>query len=91
MELIDSNSTVIPLSTSESDLLLVFVQNPQIPMSRDRLLAMTKGRNSAAFDRSIDSHISRLRRKLGDSAKAPEIIKTAWGAGYQFTCAVDLI
>ena len=52
---------------------------------------MTKGRNSAAFDRSIDSHISRLRRKLGDSAKAPEIIKTAWGAGYQFTCAVDLI
>ncbi|WP_269620367.1 response regulator transcription factor [Zhongshania sp. BJYM1] len=91
MELLDCDSTVIPLSSSEADLLLVFVQNPQIPMSRDRLLAMTKGRNSAAFDRSIDSHISRLRRKLGDNAKAPEIIKTAWGAGYQFTCAVDLI
>jgi two-component system OmpR family response regulator len=91
MELLDNDSTVIPLSTSETDLLLVFVQNPQIPLSRDRLLALTKGRNSAAFDRSIDSHISRLRRKLGDNAKSPEIIKTAWGAGYLFTCAVDQI
>ncbi|USA43982.1 response regulator transcription factor [Spongiibacter taiwanensis] len=91
MELIDADFTVIPLSSSECDLLLAFVQNPQIPLSRDRLLGLTKGRNSTAFDRSVDSHVSRLRRKLRDNAKHPEIIKTAWGAGYLFTYAVEVV
>lgn len=89
MELIDDDDTVTPLSSSETELLLAFVQNPQMPLSRDRLLSLTKGRNSTAFDRSIDSHISRLRRKLGDDAKQPELIKTAWGSGYIFSCPVE--
>ncbi|MDX1490711.1 MAG: response regulator transcription factor [Pseudohongiellaceae bacterium] len=91
MELVDGDATVIPLSSSESELLLAFVQNPQIPLSRDRLLDMTKGRNSAPFDRSVDSHISRLRRKLRDDAKNPEIIKTSWGKGYVFTYTVESV
>ena len=89
MELVDGSAAVTPLSSSESELLLAFVQNPQISLSRDRLLDMTKGRNSAPFDRSVDSHISRLRRKLGDDAKNPEIIKTSWGKGYVFTYPVE--
>ena len=89
MELVDPESVVVPLSSSESELLMAFVQNPQVPMSRDRLLDLTKGRSSAPFDRSIDSHISRLRRKLRDDAKQPEIIKTAWGKGYIFTFSVE--
>jgi len=89
MELYTADSTVIPLSTSETELLLAFVLNPQIPLSRDRLLDLTKGRGCAPFDRSIDSHVSRLRRKLGDNAKKPEIIKTAWGTGYIFTYPVE--
>jgi two-component system OmpR family response regulator len=91
MELVDGAATVIALSSSESELLLAFVQNPQIPLSRDRLLDMTKGRNSAPFDRSVDSHISRLRRKLRDDAKHPEIIKTSWGKGYVFTYPVESV
>jgi len=89
MELFNADATAIPLSTSETELLLAFVQNPQVPLSRDRLLDLTKGRESFPFDRSIDSHISRLRRKLGDDAKKPEIIKTAWGTGYIFTYPVE--
>lgn len=89
MELCDANANVVSLSSSETELLLAFVQHPQVPLSRDRLLDLTKGRNSVPFDRSIDTHISRLRRKLGDDAKKPEIIKTAWGTGYLFTCAVE--
>lgn len=89
MELFDTDATAIPLSTSETELLLAFVQNPQVPLSRDRLLDLTKGRESFPFDRSIDSHVSRLRRKLGDDAKKPEIIKTAWGTGYIFTYPVE--
>ncbi|NVJ60975.1 MAG: response regulator [Gammaproteobacteria bacterium] len=90
MELIDSDSTLTTLSSSENDILLAFVRNPKIPLSRDRLLSLTKGRNSNAFDRSIDSHISRLRRKLKDDAKNPETIKTAWGSGYIFTHNVEI-
>ncbi|MBC3765508.1 response regulator [Neptunicella marina] len=90
MELIDQELTVTVLSSSENDILLALVQNPMIPLSRDRLLSLTKGRNSSAFDRSIDSHISRLRRKLKDDAKSPEIIRTAWGAGYIFSHNVDV-
>lgn len=89
MELLDPERTIVPLSSSETELLLAFVQHPQEPLSRDRLLDLTKGRESFPFDRSIDSHVSRLRRKLGDDAKHPEIIKTAWGTGYIFTLAVE--
>lgn len=88
MELHDAEGRVTSLSSSENDLLLAFVQNPRIPLSRDRLLDLTKGRSSAPFDRSIDSHVSRLRRKLGDDGKDPRIIKTAWGTGYVFTLPV---
>lgn len=90
MEIYDEQSTAIPLSSSETALLLAFVQHPGMPLSRDRLLDLTKGRNSSPFDRSIDIHVSRLRRKLGDDGKHPEIIKTAWGTGYIFTCPVEM-
>lgn len=89
MEIRDQDGSTIPLSSSETELLLAFVQNPRIPLSRDRLLDLTKGRHSAPFDRSIDSHVSRLRRKLGDNGKDPQVIKTAWGTGYIFTCPVE--
>lgn len=90
MELYDSKDHAVPLSSSENDLLLAFLQNACIPLSRDRLLDLTKGRNGSPFDRSIDSHVSRLRRKLGDDAKNPRIIKTAWGTGYVFTLPVRI-
>ncbi|WP_237064953.1 winged helix-turn-helix domain-containing protein [Microbulbifer guangxiensis] len=89
MELHAPSGELVALSTSETALLLAFVQNPQTPLSRDRLLDLTKGRDSFPFDRSIDSHVSRLRRKLGDNARAPDTIKTAWGSGYIFTHPVD--
>ncbi|KUJ84801.1 DNA-binding response regulator [Microbulbifer flavimaris] len=89
MELLNPDTEVVPLSTSETALLLAFVQNPQTPLSRDRLLDLTKGRDSFPFDRSIDSHVSRLRRKLGDCARSPHTIKTAWGSGYIFSHAVE--
>ena len=90
MELVGPDENPIALSSSENELLLAFVQFPQEPLSRDRLLDLTKGRESFPFDRSIDSHVSRLRRKLGDDARCPEIIKTAWGTGYMLTYTVEV-
>jgi two-component system OmpR family response regulator len=89
-ELIDKDGEAIPLSTGEYDLLLVFVQHPHVVLSRDQLLDLAKGRNATPFDRSIDSQVSRLRRKIGDDGKDPKIIKTVWGGGYVFTPSVSM-
>ena len=61
------------------------MQNAGIVQSRDTLMDRLKGIDFEAFDRSIDVHISRLRQKLGENPKKPEIIKTVWGVGYIFS------
>ena len=91
MELQDHKGEVTRLSSSETELLLAFVENPQVPISRNDLLELTKGRHRTPFDRSIDSHISRLRRKLLDDARNPQIIKTSWGSGYLLACSVETL
>jgi DNA-binding response OmpR family regulator len=52
--------------------------------SRERLLEEIRDRNYDVFDRSIDVHISGLRRKLGDDPKEPRFIRTVRAAGYSF-------
>lgn len=84
-ELLAGDGSIISLSTGEFDLLNVFVAHAQTVLSRDQLLDLAKGRSAIVFDRSIDIQVSRLRRKLGDDAKEPKIIKTVWGGGYIFT------
>ena len=88
-ELIRDDDVVVPLSTGEYDLLLVFVERPQRVLSRDQLLDLARGRSATALDRSIDTQVSRLRRKLEKDATDPNIIKTVWGGGYIFTPAVS--
>lgn len=78
----------MPLSTGEFDLLMALVERPQRVLSRDRLLDLARGRAVSAFDRSIDTEVSRLRKKLKADPRAPEIIKTVWGGGYMFAPAV---
>jgi len=45
-------------------------------------MELARGSAEEAFDRSIDGHVSRLRQKLGDSARRPRLLKTVRGAGY---------
>lgn len=77
-------SNVLTLTAIEFDLLLVMVENCGRVLSRDRLLDLVAGRDYTVFDRSIDVHISSLRRKLDDDPKAPRYIKTVRSAGYMF-------
>jgi len=84
-ELISADKVIIPLSTGEFDLLMAFIQHPQRVLSRDQLLDLARGRSATAFDRSIDTQVSRLRKKLEVNPKKPEIIKTVWSGGYMFT------
>ncbi|PJG57957.1 response regulator [Aeromonas cavernicola] len=85
-ELVDEAGVGMSLSTAEFDLLKVFLERPQRVLSRDQLLDLARGREAVAFDRAIDTLVSRLRRKLERDSKNPELIKTIWGGGYMF-CA----
>lgn len=88
-DLLRSDGVTVPLSTGEYDLLLVLVERPQRVLSREQLLDLARGRAAVVFDRSIDTQVSRLRRKLELDPSDPRLIKTIWGGGYMFTPAVD--
>ncbi len=75
---------LLALTAIEFDLLLAMVENCGRILSRDRLLDLVVGRDYTVFDRSIDVHISSLRRKLNDNPKDPNYIKTVRSAGYMF-------
>lgn len=74
----------LELTTYEFDLLHLFVQKQGRVLSREQIINDLKGIDWSAFDRSIDTLISRLRNKLDDDSKNPEFIKTVWGSGYKF-------
>ena len=82
------DEVVTPLSNGEFLLLNAFLARPNMVLSRDQLLDLTRGRAANAFDRSIDNQVSRLRRKIEADPKKPALIKTVWGGGYRFTAAV---
>jgi two-component system OmpR family response regulator len=90
-ELVDEEGVGLSLSTAEFDLLRVFLERPQRVMSRDQLLDLARGREAVAFDRAIDTLVSRLRRKLERDPKNPELIKTIWGGGYLFAADVTQV
>ncbi len=80
--LIDTDGVVSPLSSGEFRLLKVLLEHPNRILSRDQLLDLTQGRDWDPFDRSIDVQISRLRRRIHDDSRTPDIIKTIRGEGY---------
>ena len=88
-ELCSADGVVVPLSTGEFNLLQALVERPRRVLSREQLLDLARGRAAVAFDRSIDTQVSRLRRKIEPDAKSPEIIKTVWGGGYMLAADVS--
>jgi two-component system, OmpR family, phosphate regulon response regulator OmpR len=75
---------VISLTSSELSLLSVLVRHAGRPLSRDRLLEMTRGRDFDGGDRSIDVQILRLRRVLEEDQTQPRYIQTVRSLGYVF-------
>jgi two-component system OmpR family response regulator len=87
--LINPKGLVVMLSGAELRLLKVFLEHPNRILNRDQLLNFTQGRDAEAFDRSIDIQISRLRQKLDEDARAPQIIKTVRNGGYMLAAQVS--
>ena len=72
----------VDLTTQEFELLVLLASNAGVVLSRKDIFRSMRGIEYDGLDRSIDGRISKLRRKLGDSASAPTRIKTVWGKGY---------
>jgi DNA-binding response OmpR family regulator len=70
----------IDLTPKEFDLLALFVQYPGRAFSRDYLLERVWGDEVFVNDRTVDTNVQRLRKKLGDES---ELIRTVWGVGYK--------
>jgi len=73
----------LSLTAVEFDLLLALARAPGRVKSREQLLLEVADRDFEAFDRSIDVHISSIRRKLGDDAKSPRWVQTVRSVGYR--------
>jgi DNA-binding response OmpR family regulator len=83
-QLFDTGGEEIPITSMEFDLLKVFAERPNRPLSRDQLLNLTRNRDWDPLDRSIDIHIARLRRKVEPDPDRPRSIKTVRGVGYMY-------
>ena len=75
------------LTTGEFSVLKVLVRHPRIPLSREKLMLLARGREYGAFDRSLDVQISRLRKLIEPDPQNPRFIQTVWGVGYVFVPA----
>jgi len=87
-QLLSAEQVVLPLSAAEFRLLSAFVQHAGRVLSRDRLIELTRAPGVEVNDRSVDLAVSRLRGKLGDPPRDPQLIRTVRGEGYLFNAKV---
>jgi DNA-binding response OmpR family regulator len=81
----------VPLTNSEFNLLAAFLAAPQCVLSRDQLLGRSRLHNDEVYDRSIDTQVGRLRKKLAPQDAKADLIRTERGAGYAFSAAVEIV
>jgi two-component system phosphate regulon response regulator OmpR len=72
------------LTSGEFAMLKALVRHPRVPLSREKLAQLSRGREFEPFDRSLDVQVSRLRKLIESDPAQPRIIQTVWGVGYVF-------
>ncbi len=87
-DLVDSAGRRVDLTSSEYDLLMTFLRQPGQTLSRGALLNALRGRAWTYFDRSIDTLVARLRKKI-DLDPARPLIRSVRGVGYVFCASVS--
>lgn len=90
-ELCDMNGRPVFLSEAEYQLLSVLVAHANQVLSRETLLELTQRGDQSMFDRSIDTQISRLRKKLEPNPRRPDLLKTVRGDGYLFAAKIMVL
>jgi len=91
IELRNGADEPVHLTTAEFRLLEALIRNPGRTLSRDQLIDAMADRTWDPTDRSIDLHISHLRKKIEHDSKKPELIKTVRGFGYVFAGAPEAV
>jgi two-component system phosphate regulon response regulator OmpR len=79
-----ADGSPVALTAMEFDLLRAFAERPNRVLSRDQLLDLAHADDDMPFDRSIDTRIARIRRKIEADPSSPRTLKTVRGAGYLF-------
>ena len=79
----------VELTSVEFGLLEVLLRSAGQVVTRDTLATTVLGRKFAPFDRSIDMHVSKVRKKLGDTGGTEDLIKTVRGSGYIFAATLE--
>lgn len=74
----------VSLTTGEFAVLKALVQHPREPLTRDKLMALARGREWGAMERSIDVQVSRLRKLIETNPANARYLQTVWGVGYVF-------
>jgi DNA-binding response OmpR family regulator len=74
----------IGLTPLEFEILLSLARDPGVVLSRDQLMDKVWGYRDYAGGRVVDSHVARIRRKLGEDGMEPRFIRTVHGVGYAF-------
>jgi two-component system OmpR family response regulator len=87
--LLNPDGAEVPLTGGEYELLAALVERPNRILTRDMLMDLLRGRQAGPFDRAIDVAVSRLRRKLEDDGRNPNLIKTVRGGGYVLSTTVE--
>lgn len=87
----DPSGVRIELTRAEFNVLAALVEARGRVLSREQLIERCGGDTSHSFDRSIDILVSRLRRKLDDDPRAPSMIETVRGGGYQFVAEISAL
>jgi DNA-binding response OmpR family regulator len=80
---VECYARAIPMTTLEFDLLYFLAARPGKVFSREALMTQVWGSDRVVDERSIDSLVSRLRRKLESDPSSPRYLQTVWGAGYR--------
>lgn len=87
-ELKSVEGSIVELTTAEFNMLEIFVNRPARVLSRDNIMDLLKGHEWSPMDRSIDSLLVRVRRKVEPTPETPRLIKTVRGIGYVFAADV---
>ena len=81
---IEVDDAEIGLTPLEFEILLALARDPGVVMSREALMDRVWGYRDYAGGRVVDSHVARIRRKLGEDGNDPRFIRTVHGVGYAF-------
>ena len=81
----------LPISKCEFGLLIAFLRWPERVLTRDQLLDLSRLHGGEVYPRTVDTQISRLRRKIEANPLRPELIKTERGFGYRFCASVAIV